>query len=192
MFPLKNLARKGLNRWYFHFRCTMPVPQVPVRTRPPAPHNLRHMTSPVHVWGATPAPSVTRISMIVSAMSARASVWTVSRHTAVSAPWVSKQTLCCSFFVNPCAECLLSNIKDILAFSVISQHMEWHKELKSFLVEEEDYCLRKINGSINQSTLVQVMATSHYLSQCWPRSLSSYGITRPQWVNKDSFIFQGQ
>ena len=40
----------------------------------------------------------------------------------------------------------------------------------------------------NQSTLVQVMAwccqeTSHYLSQCWPRSLSPYGITRPQWVN---------
>ena len=23
----------------------------------------------------------------------------------------------------------------------------------------------------------------HYLSQCWPRSLSSYGVTRPQWVN---------
>ena len=40
----------------------------------------------------------------------------------------------------------------------------------------------------DKSTLVQVMAwchqaTSHYLSQCWPRSLSSYGITRPQWVN---------
>ena len=40
----------------------------------------------------------------------------------------------------------------------------------------------------NKSTLVQVMAccrqaTSHYLSQCWPRSLSPYGITRPQWVN---------
>ena len=36
----------------------------------------------------------------------------------------------------------------------------------------------------DQSTLVQVMAwchqaTSHYLSQCWPRSLSPYGITRP-------------
>ena len=34
---------------------------------------------------------------------------------------------------------------------------------------------------------VQVMAwcrqaTSHYLSQCWPRSLSPYGVTRPQWV----------
>ena len=39
----------------------------------------------------------------------------------------------------------------------------------------------------DQSTLVQVMAwcrqaPSHYLSQCWPRSLSPYGITRPQWV----------
>ena len=38
----------------------------------------------------------------------------------------------------------------------------------------------------DQSTLVQVMAwchqaTSHYLSQCWPRSLSPYGVTRPQW-----------
>ena len=37
------------------------------------------------------------------------------------------------------------------------------------------------------STLVQVMAwcrqaTSHYLSQCWPSSLSPYGDTRPQWV----------
>ena len=40
----------------------------------------------------------------------------------------------------------------------------------------------------NRSTSVQVMAwchqaTSHYLSQCWPRSMSSYGITRSQWVN---------
>ena len=40
----------------------------------------------------------------------------------------------------------------------------------------------------DKSTLVQVMAwccqaTSHYLSQCWPRSVSSYDSTRPQWVN---------
>ena len=40
----------------------------------------------------------------------------------------------------------------------------------------------------DKSTLVQVMAwccqtTSHYLSQCWPRYLSPYGVTRPQWVN---------
>ena len=44
-----------------------------------------------------------------------------------------------------------------------------------------------LNFTDDQSTLVQVMAwcrqaTSHYLSQCWPRSLSPYGITRPEWV----------
>ena len=41
----------------------------------------------------------------------------------------------------------------------------------------------------DKSTLVQVMAwcrqaTSHYLSQCWPRSMLPNGVTRPQWVNK--------
>ena len=40
----------------------------------------------------------------------------------------------------------------------------------------------------DQSTLVQVMAwcrqaTSHYLSQCWPRSLLPYGVTT--WANVD-------
>ena len=40
----------------------------------------------------------------------------------------------------------------------------------------------------DKSTLVQVMvwcrqATSHYLSQCWPRSMSPYGVARPQWVS---------
>ena len=40
----------------------------------------------------------------------------------------------------------------------------------------------------DKSTLVQVMAwcrqaTSHYLGQCWPRSMSPFGVTRPQWVN---------
>ena len=39
----------------------------------------------------------------------------------------------------------------------------------------------------DKSTLVQVMAwcrqaTSHYLSQWWPRFLSPNGVTRPQWV----------
>ena len=42
----------------------------------------------------------------------------------------------------------------------------------------------------DQSTLVKVMAwcrqaTSHYLSQCWPRSLPPYGVTRPQCVNSE-------
>ena len=39
----------------------------------------------------------------------------------------------------------------------------------------------------DKSTLVQVMvwcrqATSHYLSQLWPRSMSPNGVTRPKWV----------
>ena len=39
----------------------------------------------------------------------------------------------------------------------------------------------------DKATLVQVIAwcrqaTSHYLGQCSPRSLSPYGVTRPQWV----------
>ena len=38
----------------------------------------------------------------------------------------------------------------------------------------------------DKSTFVQVMAwcrqaTSHYLSQCWPSSMSPYGVARPQW-----------
>ena len=42
--------------------------------------------------------------------------------------------------------------------------------------------------SNDKSTLVQVMAwcrqaTSHYLSQCWLRSMSPFSITRPQCVN---------
>ena len=53
-----------------------------------------------------------------------------------------------------------------------------------------EIALRWIPGDLSddQSTLVQVMAwcrqaTGHYLSQCWPRSMSSYGATRPQQVN---------
>ena len=43
----------------------------------------------------------------------------------------------------------------------------------------------------DKSTLIQIMAwsrqpTSHNLSQCWPRSISPYGITKPQWVNTES------
>ena len=40
----------------------------------------------------------------------------------------------------------------------------------------------------DEATLVQVMtwcrqATRHYLGQCWPRSMSPTGVTRPQCVN---------
>ena len=45
----------------------------------------------------------------------------------------------------------------------------------------------------DQSTLVQVMAwcrqaTSHYRSQCWPRTMSPNGVTRPQWVKIIIFL----
>ena len=41
----------------------------------------------------------------------------------------------------------------------------------------------------DKSTLVQVMdwcrqAINHYMSQWWPRFMSPYGVTRPQWVQK--------
>ena len=45
-----------------------------------------------------------------------------------------------------------------------------------------------LGTGLDKSTLVQLMAwcrqaTSHYLNQCWHRSMSPYGITRPQWFN---------
>ena len=48
----------------------------------------------------------------------------------------------------------------------------------------------------DKSTLVQVMAcchqaTSPYLSQCWPRFMSLYGVTRPQWVKETTTSQQG-
>ena len=50
------------------------------------------------------------------------------------------------------------------------------------------------NISDDKTTLVQVMAwcrqaTSYYLNQFWPRSMSPYGVIRPQWVN---VIFDSQ
>ena len=44
-----------------------------------------------------------------------------------------------------------------------------------------------------KSTMVQVMtwwrqATSHYLSQCWSRSMSPYGVTRPQRVEINQYL----
>ena len=46
----------------------------------------------------------------------------------------------------------------------------------------------------DKSTLVQVMAwcrqvSSHYMSQCWPRFMSPYGVTRPQWVKQNDISF---
>ena len=67
--------------------------------------------------------------------------------------------------------------------SVIFKHMSRIKFMSKI-------ALRSVPQNITneKSTLVQVMGwcrqvPSHYLSRSWPRSLSPYGITRPQWVN---------
>ena len=68
---------------------------------------------------------------------------------------------------------------------VISKHMLQIKFVRTFC----DIALRWMleNTYDDKSTLVQVMVwccqtPNHYLSQCWSRSMSQYGITRPQWV----------
>ena len=52
---------------------------------------------------------------------------------------------------------------------------------------EIDLGTTPLDPTDDKSTLVQVMAwchqtTSLYLNQCWHRSMSPYGVTRPQWV----------
>ena len=59
-------------------------------------------------------------------------------------------------------------------------YLEHFLAMKLVLVE----CHRSSDG---KSTLVQVMAschqaTSHYLKQCWLRSILPYNITGPQWI----------
>ena len=62
--------------------------------------------------------------------------------------------------------------------------------LIGIFTSSKDNALRWIPRDLtdDKSTLVQIMAwcrqaPSHYLSQCWPSSMSPYGIIRPQWVN---------
>ena len=51
-----------------------------------------------------------------------------------------------------------------------------------------EIALRWMSQNTGDGTLVLVMAwcrqaASHYLSQCWHRTVSTYSVTRPQWVN---------
>ena len=65
----------------------------------------------------------------------------------------------------------------------------WHFQIYSLDVMDEISSKYGLRGLIDDtSTLFQLIAwcrqaTSHYLSQCWPRSSTPYGVTRPQWVN---------
>ena len=62
-----------------------------------------------------------------------------------------------------------------------------------------DYSLKLVNfklismmniWSIFCEVAIRRQATSHYLNQCWPRSLSPYDVTRPQWVNHCRFVIR--
>ena len=69
-------------------------------------------------------------------------------------------------------------------FSVL---LHWLISSNLLMIMSSDECHRTLLIN-DKSTLVQVMAwcrqaTSHYLNQCWPRSPTPYGVTRPQWVN---------
>ena len=68
-----------------------------------------------------------------------------------------------------------------------TQHEDWYLEYSKKL-----YPGMNARGTCwcFKSTLVKVMAwchkaTSHYLNQCWPRSLMPYGITIPQWIDHE-------
>ena len=70
------------------------------------------------------------------------------------------------------------NVISKMYFSIF---FHWLVSSDFLMITPSDEC------HIDKSTLVQVMAwcrqaTSHYQSQCWPRSVSPYNITRPQWV----------
>ena len=97
-----------------------------------------------------------------------------------SLPWIIQLDKCYLLAPMRCD----SNFK-----SVISQHMLWIKFMSTCEV-----VLRWIpqNTFDDKSTLGQEMArwhqtASHYLSQCWPYSISPYNVTRLQW--ETVFIF---
>ena len=77
----------------------------------------------------------------------------------------------------------------ILIFNSLAPGRSWHALLIGIFKSSYDNVFRWMSHNLtdDKSTLVQVMAwcrqaTSHYLNQCWPRSSTPYGVTRPQWV----------
>ena len=85
--------------------------------------------------------------------------------------------------------------QDIHCFNSLAPgKFEWHFRHLIFQVISVidgwgEFALRWMSLDLtdDKSTLVLVMAlchqaTSHCLSQCWPRSPMPYGVTKPQWV----------
>ena len=72
-----------------------------------------------------------------------------------------------------------SNFQTVISENMIRihEHFLWNCSVRM-----------RVNSFDNKSILVQIMGwcrqvASHYLSQCSPRPMSSYGVTRPQWLN---------
>ena len=78
----------------------------------------------------------------------------------------------------------------------LCKHLKMIKKIRNWLVFPDGWgisceiALMRMSMDLadDKSTLVQVMAwcrqaTSLYLSQCWPRSMTPCGATRPHWAN---------
>ena len=77
----------------------------------------------------------------------------------------------------------VSNCESII-FQLIMQYSIWSTKYEIIISWMSQ------NFTNEKWTLVEVMAwchhvTSRHLNQCWPRSLSPYGIIRPQWVTAE-------
>ena len=84
--------------------------------------------------------------------------------------------------IGPLGTNLSENLIEILTFSFTKMR------LKVSSAKWRPFCLGFNELTDDKSTLFQVMAwycqaTSHYLRQCWPKSMSPFGITRPQCVS---------
>ena len=87
----------------------------------------------------------------------------------------------------------MNNMEDAAVLKVIFKLILWTHILRTF----SKIVIRWMppNSIGDNSTLFQVMAwchqaTAHYLRQCWPRSLSPHGVTRPQWVRTVATIMR--
>ena len=110
-------------------------------------------------------------------------------------------TRCLLLCHRSCSACHLFGIQPLLTHWPLGNFNKIKKN-KFQLISVTDGCdissdiaLRwtSLDLSDDKSTLVQVMAwchqaTSRYRRQCWPRSISPNGVTRPQWVKPKTLI----
>ena len=84
---------------------------------------------------------------------------------------------------------LISKTRLKIKFLESHSDLTGHNELKIDImgVSWEIFQVNATEPIDDMSTLLQVtdwchQVTSRYLSQCWPRSISPYGMSRPQWI----------